>query len=68
MDAGYDAPRLAHLLAGLPMEILGRMRSDRVLRRPTPSRVYDAKGARPPKHGGEFIFGSEAIWEDEQAG
>lgn len=36
-DAGYDAPRMAHLLDGLPVEVLGRMRSDRVMRRPTPS-------------------------------
>ncbi|GGW87875.1 hypothetical protein GCM10010320_81570 [Streptomyces caelestis] len=36
-DAGYDAPRMAHLLGGLPVEVLGRMRSDRVMRRPTPS-------------------------------
>ncbi|GAA0957818.1 hypothetical protein GCM10009576_085790 [Streptomyces rhizosphaericus] len=27
-DAGYDAPRMAHLLRGLPVEVLGRMRSD----------------------------------------
>ncbi|WP_415925427.1 transposase [Streptomyces sp. ME19-01-6] len=38
LDAGYDAPRIAHLLAGLPIEILGRLRSDRVMRRPAPSR------------------------------
>lgn len=31
-DAGYDAPRLAHLLHGLPGEVLGRMRADRVMR------------------------------------
>ncbi|MFE4874300.1 NF041680 family putative transposase [Streptomyces sp. NPDC056682] len=67
MDAGYDAPRIAHLLAGLPVEILGRMRSDRVLRRSTPPRVYDPKGGRPPKHGGEFVFGDEATWGTEQA-
>lgn len=36
-DAGYDAPRMAHLLDGLPVEVLGRMRSDRVMRRSTPS-------------------------------
>ncbi|MER8090733.1 transposase [Streptomyces sp. NPDC094048] len=33
LDAGYDAPRIARLLAGLPAEILGRLRSDRVMRR-----------------------------------
>jgi hypothetical protein len=35
-DAGYDAPRLAFLLADLPVAVLGRMRSDRVLRRAAP--------------------------------
>ncbi|MDQ0757686.1 hypothetical protein QF027_000321 [Streptomyces canus] len=44
LDSGYDAPRIAPLLAGLPVEILGRLRSDRVMRRPTPPRVYDPKG------------------------
>ena len=29
-DAGYDTTRLAHLLADLPVELLGRVRSDRV--------------------------------------
>ncbi|MYX77649.1 transposase, partial [Streptomyces sp. SID3915] len=38
LDAGYDAPRIAHLLSGLPVEVLGRTRSDRVMRRPAPSR------------------------------
>src|SRR6266508_3103966 len=28
-DAGYDVPRLAYLLADLPVELLGRLRSDR---------------------------------------
>lgn len=36
LDAGYDAPRIAHLLADLPVEILGRMRSDRVMRKAVP--------------------------------
>ncbi|MFB7962133.1 hypothetical protein ACFC4M_18715, partial [Streptomyces sp. NPDC056019] len=34
--AGYDAPRLAFLLKDLPVQVLARMRSDRVLRRPAP--------------------------------
>ncbi|QCX82419.1 Transposase DDE domain protein (plasmid) [Streptomyces sp. YIM 121038] len=71
VDAGYDAPRLAHLLAGLPVEILGRLRSDRVMRRPAPSRkeFHQANplGGRPPKHGGEFVFGDPATWGTEQA-
>lgn len=35
-DADYDGPRLAFLLAGLPVRLLARMRSDRVLRRRAP--------------------------------
>ncbi|MFD3971851.1 hypothetical protein [Streptomyces cyaneofuscatus] len=31
---------------------------DRVMRRPTPLRVDDRKGGRPPRHGGEFVFGN----------
>jgi hypothetical protein len=65
VDAGYDATRLAHLPADLPVEILGRTRSDRVMRRPTPPRIYDPKGGRPPKHGGEFVFGRPGTWGDE---
>ncbi|MCQ8832111.1 transposase, partial [Streptomyces malaysiensis] len=67
LDAGYDAPRIAHLLGDLPVQILGRLRSDRVMRRPTPPRVHDPKGGRPPKHGGEFVFGTPATWGAEQA-
>ncbi|WSB38895.1 transposase [Streptomyces scopuliridis] len=71
LDSGYDAPRIAHLLAGLPVQILGRLRSDRVMRRPTPSReeffLVNPKGGRPPKHGGEFVFGDPTTWGTEQA-
>ncbi|GGV08982.1 hypothetical protein GCM10010260_53750 [Streptomyces filipinensis] len=42
LDAGYDAPRIAHLLSDVPVEVLGRLRSDRVIRRPTPSLKEDA--------------------------
>ncbi|WP_323188038.1 NF041680 family putative transposase [Streptomyces sp. NBC_01264] len=71
VDAGYDAPRLAHLLADLPLEILGRTRSDRVMRRPAPSREEFHRdhpaGGRPPRHGGEFVFGRPDTWGGEQA-
>jgi hypothetical protein len=65
LDAGYEAPRIAHLLGNLPLQVLGRLRSDRVFRRATPPRVYDPKGGRPRKHGGEFVFGDSATWGDE---
>jgi hypothetical protein len=47
-DAGYDAPRLAFLLADLPVAALGRMRSDRVLRRAAPPRLPGTNGRPPP--------------------
>jgi hypothetical protein len=49
-DAGYDVTRLAYLLADLPVELLGRLRSDRVLYFPAPPR-RPGRG-RPPRHGG----------------
>ncbi|MEU9489072.1 transposase [Streptomyces decoyicus] len=47
LGSGYDASRIAHLLDDLTVELLGRLRSDRVMRRPTPPRVYGPKGSRP---------------------
>lgn len=29
---------------------------------PLKERVYDPKGGRRPKHGGEFVFGDPAAW------
>ena len=46
-DAGYDAPRLAHLLKDLPVQVLARMRSDRVLRRPTRRGSLTPRAVRP---------------------
>ncbi|MFI9643576.1 NF041680 family putative transposase [Micromonospora sp. NPDC051925] len=58
--AGYDGPRLAFLLADLPVRLLVRMRSDRVLRRRAP--LARTGNGRPPRHGGEFIFGDPTSW------
>jgi DDE superfamily endonuclease len=41
-DAGYDITRLAHLLADLPVEMLGRIRPDRVLRVWVPETAFTA--------------------------
>jgi hypothetical protein len=60
-DAGYDGPRLAHMLADLPVVVLVRMRSDRVLRRPPLPHPPHAAG-RPRRHGTEFIFGDPGTW------
>ncbi|MFF0738896.1 transposase [Streptomyces sp. NPDC004111] len=67
LDAGYDASRIAHVLPGLPVDILSRLRQGRVMRRPTPPWVYDTRGGRPPKHGGGFIFGDPGTRGAEQA-
>jgi hypothetical protein len=64
-DAGYDLSRLAFLLADLPVEILGRLRSDRVMRLPTPPRLPATTG-RPRKHGAEFFLKDPATWTDPQ--
>jgi hypothetical protein len=58
-DAGYDVTRLAYLLADLPVEVLGRVRSDRILRFPAPPRTPGTNG-RPPKHGQEFALSQPA--------
>lgn len=55
LDAGYDVCRLAFLLADLPVELLGRVRSDRVLCFPAPARG-GAAGGRPRRHGAEFAL------------
>ncbi|WUI78755.1 transposase [Streptomyces sp. NBC_00400] len=67
-DAGYDAPRMAHLLAGLPVEVLGRMRTDRVMRKPVPVPwISPPQGGRPPKHGKEFRFAKPDTWGEPDA-
>jgi hypothetical protein len=48
-DAGYDGPRLSFLLGDLPVAVLVRMRSDRVLRRPTPPRTTTVGRPPPPR-------------------
>ena len=60
-DAGYDVTRLAFLLADLPVQLVGRLRSDRVLYVPAPTRVVGAEG-RPPRHGPQFRFDDPNTW------
>ena len=47
-DAGYDVTRLAWVLRDLPVELVGRVRSDRVMRLPKPPRVHGVKAAGRP--------------------
>jgi hypothetical protein len=64
-DAGYDVTRLACLLADLPVDLLGRLRSDRVMKLPAPPRQPGTNG-RPRKHGRELALASPATWPDPQ--
>jgi hypothetical protein len=64
-DAGYDITRLAHVMADLPVELVGRLRSDRVLRLPTPTRAPGTTG-RPLKHGPEIALNKPAAWPAPQ--
>jgi hypothetical protein len=60
-DAGYDVTRLAFVLADLPVEVVGRIRSDRVMLRPAPPRAPGTSG-RPRKHGGVFTLADPNSW------
>jgi DDE superfamily endonuclease len=64
-DAGYDVTRLAWLLADLPVELLGRLRSDRVMWLPAPPRRPGTNG-RPRKHGRELALSGPAAFPDPQ--
>jgi hypothetical protein len=64
-DAGYDVTRLSWLLADLPVELLGRLRSDRVMQLPAPPRQPATMG-RPRKHGGELALADPATWPAPQ--
>ena len=46
-DAGYDLARLSFLLADLPVQVLGRLRSDRVMGRTPPPRPPGTNGLPP---------------------
>ncbi|OIK02879.1 hypothetical protein BIV23_23905 [Streptomyces monashensis] len=68
MDTGYGVKRLAWLLRDLPVELVGRLRSDRALRLPAPSLKEYAlaypRGGRPPKHGKEFSPARPQAWTE----
>jgi hypothetical protein len=60
-DAGYDVTRLAFLLADLPVQLLGRLRSDRVLQFPA---APPARTGRPARHGPDFKFADPSSWPE----
>ncbi|WP_020574459.1 NF041680 family putative transposase [Actinopolymorpha alba] len=66
-DSGYDGPRLAFLLADLPVRVLVRTRSDRVMAFPAPPRAAGTVG-RSARHGAEFKFKDSQTWPDPTHG
>src|SRR3954449_5225358 len=51
LDSGYDLCRLAFVLADLPIQLIGRLRADRVLLAAAPPRGRARRGGRPRRHG-----------------
>lgn len=64
-DSGYDGARLSHLLADLPVRLLVRLRSDRVLCRPAAPPRPGTTG-RPARHGPEFRLADPASWPEPE--
>ncbi|GAA1885389.1 hypothetical protein GCM10009715_34490 [Paeniglutamicibacter psychrophenolicus] len=59
-DAGYNVARIGWLLADLPLEVIGRLRSDRVLRNdPIPA---PPGSGRPARHGRDFRLQDPDTW------
>ena len=63
LDSGYDLTRLAWLLDGLPADVTGRLRSDRVCTSRPRRRAPGANGG-PPRHGARLGLGEPATWPD----
>jgi hypothetical protein len=59
MDAGYDVCRLGWLLKDLPVTLVARVRSDRVLCAPAPA---PGSTGRPPKHGTALALSDPLTW------
>jgi hypothetical protein len=65
LDAGYDVVRLAWLLADLPVQLVGRVRSDRVFLA-RPGGGYAGTG-RPARHGAPIKCDNQATWPAPEA-
>jgi hypothetical protein len=64
MDSGYDVTRLAFVLGDLPVQLIGRLRSDRVMFRPVPERraPEPRQTGRPARHGPVLILADPGTW------
>ena len=63
MDSGYDVTRLAFVVTDLPVVLTGRLRSDRVMIGPIPSRSPGTMG-RPPRHGPVLKLAQPDSWPE----
>jgi hypothetical protein len=64
LDAGYDVCRLAFLLADLPIQLIGRIRADRVLLTALapPAPGGSRPTGRPRRHGAAMTLADPASW------
>ncbi len=64
LDSGYDVARLAFVLADLPVQLVGRIRADRVMLATTPPRPVDGPGpmGRPRRHGAVMALADPDSW------
>ncbi|GAA2106875.1 hypothetical protein GCM10009759_45520 [Kitasatospora saccharophila] len=67
MDSGYDVAYLSHALADLPVVLVGRLRSDRVMLRDAGSARSTPRGGRPRRHGGVLTFAKPESWHRAEA-
>lgn len=67
-DAGYDLTRISHLTArqGLAVQVLGRVRSNRVYRADPVQRPRHL-GGRPRRHGAVFKLADRSTWTTPDA-
>ncbi|MGB9998724.1 NF041680 family putative transposase [Streptomyces pseudogriseolus] len=62
MDSGYDTAYLAHALADLPVVLVGRLHSDRIMLRDAGPARSGPRGGRPRRHGGVLTLAKPDTW------
>jgi DDE superfamily endonuclease len=66
MDSGYDVTYLSHALKDLPLVLLGRLRSDRVMLRDPGEARSGPRGGRPRRHGGVLALARPETWHNPE--